>query len=125
MRILHAADFHLDSPFRGLSAEKARERRRESRDLLDRLANLANARAVDAVLLSGDLFDSGRVYRETLERMAQSLGGIRCPVLIAPGNHDPYHSRSPYCQVDWPENVHLFTESRISGVKWARSHVVL
>ena len=118
MRILHAADFHLDSPFRGLSAEKARERRRESRDLLDRLANLANARAVDAVLLSGDLFDSGRVYRETLERMAQSLGGIRCQVLIAPGNHDPYHSRSPYCQVDWPANVHLFTESRISGVEF-------
>ena len=118
MRLLHAADFHLDSPFRGLSAEKARERRRESRDLLDRLADCANARGVDAVLLSGDLFDGGHVYRETLERMARTLGSIRCPVLIAPGNHDPYHSRSPYCQVAWPENVHLFTERRIEGVEF-------
>ena len=117
MRFLHAADFHLDSPFRGLSAEKARERRRESRDLLDRLANLANAREVDAVLLAGDLFDGAAVYRETLEAMARTLGGIRCPVFIAPGNHDPYTSRSPYRQVDWPGNVHLFTDSKIEAVE--------
>ena len=116
MRFLHAADFHLDSPFRGLSAEKARERRRESRDLLDRLANLANAREVDAVLLAGDLFDGAHVYRETLEAMARSLGSIRCQVFIAPGNHDPYALRGPYRQMNWPENVHLFTESRIDGV---------
>lgn len=118
MRLLHAADLHLDSPFRGLSVDKARERRRESRDLLDRMADLANARAVDAVLLSGDLFDSAHVYRETLEGMARSLGRIACPVLIAPGNHDPYHSRSPYRQVDWPENVHLFTERIIERVEF-------
>ena len=117
MRLLHAADFHLDSPFRGLSAEKARERRRESRDLLDRLANLANSRQVDAVLLGGDLFDGERVYRETIETMARALGSIRCPVFIAPGNHDPYHSRSPYCLVEWPENVHLFTSKNIERVE--------
>ena len=114
MRLLHAADLHLDSPFRGLSAEKAKERRRESRDILDRLANLANAREVDAVLLAGDLFDGAHVYRETLEAMARSLGSIRCPVFIAPGNHDPYTLRGPYRQMNWPENVHLFTESRIN-----------
>ena len=118
MRILHAADFHLDSPFRGLSAAEGRRRREEGRSLLWRMAEIANDRGAELVLLSGDLFDSGRVYRETVERMAQSLGGIRCQVLIAPGNHDPYHSRSPYCQVDWPANVHLFTESRISGVEF-------
>ena len=117
MRLLHAADLHLDSPFRGLSAEKARERRRESRDLLDRLANLANARSVDAMLLAGDLFDGERVYPETLEAMARSLGSIRCPVFIAPGNHDPYHSRSPYCQVEWPGNVHLFTSGHMERVE--------
>ena len=34
MKILHAADLHLDSPFGGLPPERARERRRESRDIL-------------------------------------------------------------------------------------------
>ena len=41
LKIIHAADFHLDSTFSGLSYEKALQRRRESRELLDRLAQLA------------------------------------------------------------------------------------
>ena len=40
-KIIHAADFHLDSAFGGLPPEKSRERRRESRELTDRLAALA------------------------------------------------------------------------------------
>ncbi len=39
-KIVHAADFHLDSAFGGLPTEKARERRRESRELTGRLARL-------------------------------------------------------------------------------------
>ena len=34
VRIIHAADFHLDSAFSGLPPEKARQRRRESREIL-------------------------------------------------------------------------------------------
>ena len=30
IRILHAADFHMDSPFQGLSAEQAVLRRRDA-----------------------------------------------------------------------------------------------
>ena len=41
VRIIHAADFHLDSAFSGLPPEKARQRRRESREILDRLTALA------------------------------------------------------------------------------------
>ena len=41
MRILHGADFHLDSPFHSLPPEKAKERRRESRELLEDLAACA------------------------------------------------------------------------------------
>ena len=117
MRVLHAADFHLDSAFRGLSAEKARERRRESRDLLERLANCANDRQADLVLLAGDLLDGAHAYRETLEQMVQALGRIRCPVVIAPGNHDPYWSGSPYCRMSWPENVHLFTTAAVEALE--------
>ena len=57
VRIIHAADFHLDSAFSGLPPEKARQRRRESREILDRLTALARERQADLVLLSGDLFD--------------------------------------------------------------------
>ena len=114
MRLLHAADLHLDSAFRGLTGEKALQRRRESRALLDAMAELVRERNVDAVLLSGDLFDGDAVYRETLEHLGRALGTMACPVFIAPGNHDPYHSRSPYRQVDWPDNVHLFADPHIT-----------
>ena len=63
VKILHAADFHLDSPFAGLTSEQARARRREGRENIARLANYANAGHVDLVLLAGDLFDSGEIYR--------------------------------------------------------------
>jgi hypothetical protein len=36
VKILHAADFHLDSPFESLPEDKARARRREQRGLLER-----------------------------------------------------------------------------------------
>ena len=38
-------------------------------------------------------------------------------MFIAPGNHDPYHGRSPYCQVGWPGNVHLFTSGHMERVE--------
>ena len=57
VKIVHAADFHLDSAFGALSAEQARQRRRESRELLARLAQLVNEQEADIVLLAGDLFD--------------------------------------------------------------------
>ena len=116
MRIVHAADFHLDSAFGALSGEQARLRRRDSRELLLRLANYVNQTQTDIVLLAGDLFDGGTVYRETLETLAEALGAMRARVFIAPGNHDPYGGHSPYAAQQWPENVHIFTSRRIECV---------
>ena len=96
VKIVHAADFHLDSAFGALSGEQARQRRRESRELLTRLANYVNQNGVDVVLLAGDLFDSDTTYRETLEALSDALGAMRARVFIAPGNHDPYSAKSPY-----------------------------
>ena len=116
MKILHAADLHLDSPFGGLPPERARERRRESRELADRLAELAASEGAELVLLSGDLFDGERVYPETLERLKSALARMACPVFIAPGNHDPYTARSPYQTGPWPENVYIFRRSALTAV---------
>ena len=85
VRLIHAADFHLDSPFSGLDPEQAIRRRAEQRELLGRLAELARDRNADLVLLAGDLFDAERVFQETAKALAQHLESIPCPVLIAPG----------------------------------------
>jgi DNA repair exonuclease SbcCD nuclease subunit len=117
LNILHGADFHLDSPFAALPPEQAVERRREQRELLDRLAQLARERRADLVLLSGDLFDSEKTYYETAQALARTLGQIRAPVFLAPGNHDWYSSRSPYASIRWPDNVHIFRSPEIERVE--------
>ena len=111
VKIIHGADFHLDSPFSGLSPERAAQRRGEQRELLNRLAQAAAEKGADLVLLAGDLLDSERVYQETAQALARALGSIPCPVFIAPGNHDFYSSRSVYATLDWPDNVHIFRTS--------------
>ena len=57
VKIVHAADFHLDSAFGALSAEQARQRRRESRELLTRLCNYVNQNGVDLVLPTDVVFN--------------------------------------------------------------------
>lgn len=120
IKILHAADLHLDSPFEGLGADKASQRRAEQRQLLYRLASLAGSEHADIVLLSGDLLDSDCTYAETAEALAQALGSIAAPVFIAPGNHDFYSPRSAYARVKFPENVHIFKKSSIECVELDR-----
>lgn len=117
MRIIHAADFHLDSPFDGLSPDQAVERRREQRQILERLAGLARSTRAEAVLLAGDLLDGDRVYCETVEALSKALGQIEAPVFIAPGNHDPFTARSPYAVNAWPDNVHIFRSEQIEAVE--------
>lgn len=77
IRILHAADLHLDSPFNALSEEKAALRRREQRELLRSLARIRAEQNASLVLLSGDLFDSDSTWAETEEllRLTLSDGG--------------------------------------------------
>ena len=117
LKIIHGADFHLDSPFSGLSPDQAARRRGEQRELLDRLAALAREKGADLVLLAGDLLDSERVYRETARALRSALGDIPCPVYIAPGNHDFYSPRSVWAALDWPENVHIFNSSALERVE--------
>lgn len=112
MRILHAADLHLDSAFAGLAEEKAALFRQESRDILRRMVDWANDHAVDVMLLSGDLFDSDRMYSQTARTLAQALARFRGRIFVSPGNHDFYAPGSGYDAVDWPENVHIFTSRR-------------
>ena len=117
LKLIHGADFPLDAPFAALSPEKARQRRAEQRQLLSRLADLAEEEGADLVLLSGDLLDGGETYQETVEALSHALGQIKAPVFIAPGNHDSYGPRSAYAGTAWPDNVHIFTSVQPEGVE--------
>lgn len=107
-KVLHAADFHLDSAFRALPEDQARLRRQESRELPGRLVDWANDHGARLMLLAGDLFDSDQLYSQTAQMLAQALSRFRGTVVIAPGNHDWLSAASPYRQPIWPDNVHIF-----------------
>ena len=117
LKFIHAADFHLDSAFGALSARQAAARRRESREMMFRLSNYVNQNGIELVLLAGDLFDSGSMFRETVEQLAEALGQMEAKVFVAPGNHDFAAPGSPWQTVDWPENVHVFREDRLTAVE--------
>lgn len=117
IRILHAADLHLDSPFQGLGRDKALARRGEQREILQRIAALAVEREADVLLLAGDLFDSQGAYAETAQLLGEVLSRLPMPVFIAPGNHDRYSPRSAWQTIAFGENVHIFKDETIACVE--------
>lgn len=109
MKLLHSADWHLDSP-----VSLPPKLRKALLTVPERVVALAKSEGCDAILLAGDLFD-GSYTTETLSLLQRTLGSAGMPVFIAPGNHDPQGLRSPWQAPGWPENVHIFTGS-ISSV---------
>ena len=115
LKIIHAADFHLDSPFASLTEEQAALRRREQRQLLASLAEAA--RGADIVLLPGDLLDSGVCHTETVEALEGFLNALPGKVFIAPGNHDYYAPESPWDRMELRAGIHIFTSPQPEAVE--------
>jgi DNA repair exonuclease SbcCD nuclease subunit len=141
LRFVHAADLHLDSPFRGIAGASA--------SLKDRLQSttLAAFRRVvdhtieckaDFLVIAGDIYDSKDrnlralvSFRKEMERLAER----RIPVFIVHGNHDPLNGWGSGFQL--PPNVITFggrtdTEpfirrgreaAQITGVSYVRERV--
>lgn len=85
MRILHTSDWHLGQHFMGKS------RQAEHQALIDWLIEQVDAQAVDAVLIAGDIFDTGAppsyargLYSELVARLHRA--GVA--LLLLGGNHD-------------------------------------
>ena len=90
---------------------------------LQALSVLCRENGCDAVLLSGDLFDSARIYRDTLDALRRFFADCGAEVFVAAGNHDYLSPGSPYLTEAWPENVHIFPAQEISCVSVERLHL--
>jgi len=141
LRFIHAADLHLDSPFRGLANTSTK-----LRDELQAATLGAFARVVDHtiesnadfLLLAGDLYDSKDrslralvAFRRQMERLAER----DISVYIVHGNHDPLNGWGSEFQL--PPNVTTFTGkpatepvirrgkeiARVTGISYARERV--
>lgn len=115
LRILHIADAHLDTPFHGREETLRKRLRKATRAAFAKAVDVAIERRVDALLIAGDLFDNELLSFETerflLDAMRR-LGEAGIPAFYATGNHDPGRANCRAANLDWPENVHVFTSGR-------------
>ena len=115
IKILHSADWHLDSPLLFQDPEQAQLLRKALSRIPEQIATICKAENCDILLLSGDLFD-GAYAADSLNALRSALEQVSVPVFISPGNHDFIGPDSPWLSVAWPENVHIFTHPVIESV---------
>ncbi|MGQ9498829.1 MAG: metallophosphoesterase family protein [Dissulfurimicrobium sp.] len=119
-RFVHAADIHLDSPFKGLNTREpdvAGFLRKAGFLAFNNLIDLCIQNKADFLVIAGDIFDqpdrslkAQLAFRDGIER----LRAHEIRVFAVFGNHDPLSGRqSP---VDWPENVHFFSHDDVEEI---------
>ena len=111
MRILHTGDMHLDSAFSAFAQKEAEEYRELGRELLKNVFECAKHEKCQMILVAGDLFDGKFVSNDTRALFVSLVKNANIPVVIAPGNHDPYSDNSFYASVqkEGLENLYIFS----------------
>lgn len=85
MRIIHTADWHLGQHFMGKSREQ------EHQLFLDWLLGVVTAKNIDAIIVAGDVFDTGTppsYARQMFNRFVGDSKDAGCQLLVLGGNHD-------------------------------------
>jgi DNA repair exonuclease SbcCD nuclease subunit len=126
VRFLQIGDTHLGAALTSLPEDLAQQLRQAVRDIVAEAFATASRENAALVLLPGDLFEQDgsepaaqlRFIYEQAETVAPA------PVVITPGNHDSYHSDSPYATTAVPGNVVLFTSSELTMVKTPVARVI-
>lgn len=110
VRLIHTADLHLDSAFSSrFSKEEAEERRRNLLIAWNKLLQYGIERKVQAILISGDLFDSPVVSRSTMEIFLSSIRkNPEISFFYLRGNHDTKNTFR--FQDNLPKNLFLFSK---------------
>lgn len=115
MKILHSADWHLDSPLVGFTPEQKQILRRALLSVPGKIAEICRQENCQLLLLSGDLFD-GAYTKDSYLAVYTALEEVDIPVFISPGNHDFVANDTPWVKEGWPENVTVFTKPYITGI---------
>ena len=119
---VHAADLHLDTPFKGIGSTAphvAEQLREASLAAFDSLVDLCVDRHVAFLLIAGDIYDGPERglraqlrFRDGLARL--SSAGI--PSFVVHGNHDPVETGWSALSGPWPERVTVFGTGTVQAV---------
>lgn len=110
MKLIHMADLHLDSRMESfLAPEKAQIRRQELLAAFMRVIRYAAENGVQAILISGDLFDGESVSPDTIRTVCDEMASHpKLQFFCLQGNHDSAASFSALSE--FPQNVALFND---------------
>lgn len=87
-RFIHTADWQIGKPFGSVPGDAGGELRSQRIRTVGAIAELAQARGVDAVLVAGDAFDSNDVSDKTMVLTMEALRPFAGMWVFLPGNHD-------------------------------------
>lgn len=125
IRFIHAADLHLDSPFKGLTnlpGHLFQEIKDSTFQALTHLVEAAIEYEVDFVLITGDLFDNEKQSLKAqihLRKAFERLQKHRISVFISYGNHDFINGNVH--QVTYPDNVHIFPDEQVRSFVYEKN----
>lgn len=110
-RFLHTADWQIGRQYERFGPEDGPALAQARIDTVVRIAGLARAKQVDAVLVAGDVFDAQTVSDRTIRRLFLALAAFEGPWVMIPGNHDAALAESVWTRARRldavPANVHL------------------
>ncbi len=126
-RFIHAADLHLDSPFKGIGGRTGmpqhiyRRIKESTFRAFDALIQLCIDRRADFLCISGDVFDladrslrAQTYFQKGLKRLDDH--GIR--VYVIHGNHDPEDGGK--ASLTWPENTTFFSSQQVESASFVK-----
>lgn len=113
LRIIHISDVHLDSPYAGLDVRASEQKRARHRESFLSALEAARENGCELMLIAGDLFDCGYVTEATVSAVLTAIGKCPFPVVLCPGNHDPYTPNGIYARKNLPKNLFVFTREEM------------
>lgn len=112
-RFLHTADWQIGRRYKRFEDEDAAALFEARFHVIERIAQLATQEKVDAVLVTGDVFDAQAIKERTIHRTYQAMQTYAGPWLMIPGNHDAALTESVWTRAERiqaiPDNVHVLT----------------
>ncbi|MNQ37937.1 exonuclease subunit SbcD [compost metagenome] len=110
---LHTADWQIGRQYGQFETDDAAILAEARFDVVARIAALAAERRVDAVLVSGDVFDTQGVSDRTIRRLFAAMAAYAGPWVMIAGNHDAALADSVWSRAAQlgciPANVHVPT----------------
>ena len=116
--LIHTSDWQLGKQFINVPGDAGAALRDQRVETVKTVARVARERRADAVVVSGDVFETNAVADRTLRQALDALESFEGDWVFIPGNHDPALADSVWSRADHvyagqngkPGNVHFLVK---------------